>query len=101
METFDAVAPDGSIALDTILEAHGRLLAGTRQAEHAARIRTVQNWTGGSSSFLSGGPSKTMDFVLPSNVSCFIRLRQTGRDEFWYWSMHELQTLEAIKWAPK
>ena len=46
---LDAVAPDGSIALDTILEAHGRLLAGTRQAEHAARIRTVQNWIGGSS----------------------------------------------------
>ena len=46
---LDAVAPDGSIALDTILEAHGRLLAGTRQAAHAARIRTVQNWIGGSS----------------------------------------------------
>ena len=46
---LDAVAPDGSITLDTILEAHGRLLAGTRQEKHAARIRTVQNWIGGSS----------------------------------------------------
>ena len=31
----------------------------------------------------------------------FIHLRETGRDEIRYWSMHELQTLEAIEWAPR
>ena len=45
---LDAVEPGGSITLDTMLEAHGRLLTGTRLQDHAARIRTVQNWIGGS-----------------------------------------------------
>ncbi len=31
------------------MEAHRRLLAGTRLEEHGGRIRTVQNWIGGSS----------------------------------------------------
>ena len=45
----DAVEPDGPITLDILLEAHRRLLAGTRLEEHGGRIRTVQNWIGGSS----------------------------------------------------
>ena len=44
----DAVEPDGSITLDTVLEIHRRLLEGTRLEEHGGRIRTVQNWIGGS-----------------------------------------------------
>ena len=45
---LDAVEPGGSITLDTMLEAHGGLLTGTHLQDHAARIRTVQNWIGGS-----------------------------------------------------
>ena len=44
----DAVAPGGAITLDTLLEIHRRLLAGTRLEEHGGRVRTVQNWIGGS-----------------------------------------------------
>ena len=44
----DAVEPDGSITLDTVLEVHRRLLSGTRLEEHGGRVRTVQNWIGGS-----------------------------------------------------
>ena len=44
----DAVEPRGRIAIETLLEAHRRLLTGTRLQEHAGRIRTAQNWIGGS-----------------------------------------------------
>jgi Fic family protein len=44
----EAVPADGEITPDIILEAHRRLLAGTRLEEHGGRIRTVQNWIGGS-----------------------------------------------------
>ena len=44
----DAVEPGRLITLETLLETHRRLLAGTSQREHAGRIRTVQNWIGGS-----------------------------------------------------
>ena len=44
----DAVGPNGSITLDILLEIHRRLLAGTRLEEHGGRVRTVQNWIGGS-----------------------------------------------------
>jgi Fic family protein len=37
-----------SITVDGILAIHQRLLAGTRQEEYAGRIRTSQNWIGGS-----------------------------------------------------
>jgi Fic family protein len=37
-----------AITVDTILEVHRRLMAGTRLAEHAGRLRGVQNWIGGS-----------------------------------------------------
>lgn len=45
----EAVEPDGQITLETLLEIHRRLLAGTNIAEHGGRIRKVQNWIGGSS----------------------------------------------------
>ena len=45
----DAVEPGGSITLEVLLEAHRRLVAGTRLAVHGGRVRTVQNWIGGSS----------------------------------------------------
>ena len=46
---LDAVEPGGPITVDTLLEAHRRLLAGTRLEKHGGRVRTVQNWIGGSS----------------------------------------------------
>ena len=45
----DSVGPGGPITAEVLLEAHRRLLAGTRLEEHGGRIRTVQNWIGGSS----------------------------------------------------
>lgn len=45
---LEAVGPGGDITLDLLLEVHRRLLAGTRLEEHGGRIRTVQNWIGGS-----------------------------------------------------
>ena len=45
----DAIEPGGSVTLDILLEAHRRLLGATRLARHGGRIRTVQNWIGGSS----------------------------------------------------
>ena len=44
----EAVPPGGAISEEIVLEAHRRLLADTRLAEHGGRIRTVQNWIGGS-----------------------------------------------------
>ena len=44
----EAVPPGGAISVEIVLEAHRRLLAGTRLAEHGGRTRTVQNWIGGS-----------------------------------------------------
>ena len=44
----EAVPPGGAISVEIVLEAHRRLLAGTRLAEHGGRARTVQNWIGGS-----------------------------------------------------
>ena len=43
-----AVEPDEEITLERLLETHRRLMAGTRLAEHGGRIRTQQNWIGGS-----------------------------------------------------
>ena len=44
----DTVEPGGAITLHTLLEAHRRLLAGTRLESHGGRLRTLQNWIGGS-----------------------------------------------------
>lgn len=38
-----------AVTVDGLLEVHARLLGGTRLRDHAGRIRTVQNWIGGSS----------------------------------------------------
>lgn len=42
------IEPGGSIALDHMLSFHQRLLVGTRLEAHAGRVRTEQNWIGGS-----------------------------------------------------
>ena len=44
-----AVEPGAQITLETLLEVHRLLLDGTHLQEHAGRMRTVQNWIGGSS----------------------------------------------------
>ena len=44
----EAVESGGQITAEILLEAHRRLLAGTRLEEHGGRIRSVQNWIGGS-----------------------------------------------------
>jgi|SRR5579884_236671 len=43
-----AVAPESEITLERLLETHRRLLGRTSLAHHAGRLRTVQNWIGGS-----------------------------------------------------
>lgn len=43
----DCVAPGQKIAVDLLLEIHGRLLAGSRLEAHGGSFRTVQNWIGG------------------------------------------------------
>ena len=44
----DTVGPGRPITLQTLLEAHRRLVAGTRLENHGGRLRTLQNWIGGS-----------------------------------------------------
>ncbi len=46
--SIDALAKAERITIDGILESHRILLAGTRLANHAGRLRTEQNWIGGS-----------------------------------------------------
>ena len=46
--SVEEVGAGDPITTDLLLEAHRRLLAGTRLTEHGGRIRTVQNWIGGS-----------------------------------------------------
>ena len=43
-----AVEPGGMVTVDTPLEMHRRLMAGTRLEEHGGHIRDAQNWIGGS-----------------------------------------------------
>ena len=45
----EAVYTGVPITLDILLEVHRRLLSGTFLEEHGGRIRTAQNWIGGSS----------------------------------------------------
>jgi Fic family protein len=45
---IEAVDEGGEINVDLVLEIHQRLLARTRLAHHAGRIRKEQNWIGGS-----------------------------------------------------
>lgn len=44
----DVVGPGDTITVDTLLETHRLIMAGTRLDDHGGRIRTVQNWIGGS-----------------------------------------------------
>ena len=44
----DTIEQGSAITLDALLEAHRRLLAGSRMEEHGGRVREVQNWIGGS-----------------------------------------------------
>ena len=44
----DTIEQGSAITVDTLLETHRRLLAGSRMEEHGGRVREVQNWTGGS-----------------------------------------------------
>ena len=44
----DSVRPGGDITLESLLETHRRLLAGTRLKDHGGIVRAVQNWIGGS-----------------------------------------------------
>lgn len=46
---LSTVGPGADITLATLLEAHQRLLAGTRLEDLGGQIRTEQNWIGGSS----------------------------------------------------
>ena len=43
-----AVEEGSLLSLETLLEVHGRLLAGSRMEDHGGRIRVEQNWIGGS-----------------------------------------------------
>ncbi len=45
----EAVTAGGAISERIVLEAHRHLVARTRLSEHGGRLRTVQNWIGGSS----------------------------------------------------
>jgi Fic family protein len=45
----DTLARRKTISVKGLLDVHRRLLAGTRLAEHAGKIRAEQNWIGGSS----------------------------------------------------
>ena len=47
--SMDALTRSKKITVKQLLEVHRRLLAGTRLAHQAGRIRTEQNWIGGSS----------------------------------------------------
>lgn len=65
----ETVESGGVITIETLLEAHRRLLAGTRLEEQGGRIRTVQNWIGGSnynpcSAVFVPPPPETVAFLL-------------------------------------
>jgi Fic family protein len=44
----NSVVAGGSISVDHLIEFHQKLLAGTTLSSHAGRLRTEQNWIGGS-----------------------------------------------------
>ena len=44
----DTIEQGSAITVDTLLETHRRLLAGSRIEEYGGRVREVQNWIGGS-----------------------------------------------------
>ncbi len=44
----DSIAEGGRLSVDLLLEIHRRLLRGTRSEPHGGRLRSEQNWIGGS-----------------------------------------------------
>ena len=56
----DTIEQGSAITVDTLLETHRRLLAGSRIEEYGGRVREVQNWIGG-----SGYNPCTASFVPP------------------------------------
>lgn len=69
-----SVAP--SITVDGLLDVHSRLLAPTRLAEHAGRLRVQQNWIGGSgfspcrAEFVPPPPESVPDLVADLVAFC-------------------------------
>ena len=49
VHALGSLAEGEAITVNHLLEAHRRLLAGSRLEEHGGRLRTQQNWIGGSS----------------------------------------------------
>ena len=47
--SLESLSPDAPITVDHLLEMHRRLLSRTRLSAYAGKIRTEQNWIGGSS----------------------------------------------------
>ncbi len=45
---LNSVGHGDDVTLDGLLETHRRLLAGTRLEDHGGKVRTAQNWIGGS-----------------------------------------------------
>jgi len=45
---IDALARGPAVRVEDLLEVHRRLLAGTRMEQHGGRLRSEQNWIGGS-----------------------------------------------------
>ena len=45
---IDALARGRAVRVEDLLEVHRRLLAGTRMEQHGGRLRSEQNWIGGS-----------------------------------------------------
>ena len=65
----DSVRPGGGITMESLLETHRRLLAGTRLEDHGGSVRRVQNWLGGgdynscSSSFVPPPPEDVPELL--------------------------------------
>ena len=65
----EAVGTGGTITVEIMLEVHRRLLAGTRLEAHGGRLRTVQNWIGGSdfnpcsAAFVPPPPEQVADLI--------------------------------------
>ncbi len=72
----ETLAHEKTITLDGLLEVHRRLLAETRLAEHAGRIRAQQNWIGGSScnpcsaDFVPPPPEEVHDLLVDLCAFC-------------------------------
>jgi Fic family protein len=72
----ETLAHEKTITLDGLLEVHRRLLAETRLAEHSGKIRTQQNWIGGSSDnpcsadFVPPPPEEVHDLLVDLCAFC-------------------------------